>query len=273
MSKDKRFQWYDSAWLRAYADVRDLLREQDTDALDRFTEVMSIFRTDPSFQVKHIPEVFPSATMEEIRKVLKSLTPRELEIHEAQNFGRWVVHDHPYLTQLQAEVCDMVSRWAGEEVEPCYNFLSMYTQLGRCPVHMDTPQAKYTLDICVDQSEPWDIHFSQVVPWPEDGVPGMDWSERVRSDPALEFSSFALQPGEAILFSGSSQWHFRDPIPNGGSRSFCDLVFFHYLPKGTAELVEPANWPEILGIPELAELPSVAHLIERKGRLTSGTSV
>ncbi len=33
--------------------------------------------------------------------------------------------------------------------------------------HMDAPDAMWTLDICLEQSEPWPISFSQPVDWPE----------------------------------------------------------------------------------------------------------
>jgi len=266
MNTSDRFPWYDGAWLRAFADVRHHLAVHDPVALAQFLAKTDVFRTSPEFSARHLQDVFTPDVMERVRTLTKSLTPSDLELHEAKSFGRWVVHDHPYLTELQREATNRVSALCGEEVEPCYNFLSMYTQLGRCPIHMDTPQAKYTLDICVDQSEPWDIHFSQIVPWPEDGVEGEDWSERVRSDPGLRFEAIALNPGEAVLFSGSSQWHFRDPIPKSGGRSFCDLLFFHYIPKGTAEFVEPTNWPTLFGRPELAELPGLKRLLERAAR-------
>ncbi len=259
-----RFPWYDGYWLRAFAEVREYLATHDPDTLQDFLAKTDVFRTDPGFSVRHLPTVCTPEVMEGVRSLTRSLSPSDLELHEAKTFGRWVVHNHPYLTELQRDATSRVSDLCGEEVEPRYNFLSMYTQLGRCPMHMDAPLAKYTLDICIAQSEPWDIHFSQVVPWPEQGVDPDDWVDQVRSDPDLRFESFALEPGEAILFSGSSQWHYRDPIPGAGGRSFCDLLFFHYIPKGTAELIEPTNWPTLLGRSELAELPGLRWLLDKR---------
>jgi hypothetical protein len=131
---------------------------------------------------------------------------------------------------------------------------------------MDAPQAKYTLDICIDQSQPWKIHFSKVVPWLEAGIGDDDWENLIKNDPTLAFESHALEPGEAILFSGSSQWHYRDPIQALGRNTFCDLLFFHYIPSGTCQLVKPTHWPVIFQIPELATLPQIQRLSSRSGK-------
>lgn len=99
----------------------------------------------------------------------------------------------------------------------------------------------------------WPLHLSEVVPWPENFLyADADWDVRIKSTPTLRFSSHALEPGNAVLFSGSSQWHFREPHPGTGRGHFCDLVFFHFVPAGTRELVEPSNWVDIFSAPGLA---------------------
>jgi hypothetical protein len=71
-------------------------------------------------------------------------------------------------------------------------------------------------------------------------------------DPAHVFTSHALKSGEALLFSGSSQWHYRDPLPRGGG--FAHLLFFHFVPRGLGEVVEPQNWARVFDVPELAQI-------------------
>jgi hypothetical protein len=95
------------------------------------------------------------------------------------------------------------------------------------------------------------------VPWPEPG----DWPDdpaqfdaAVRSSDQLRFTSVTLQSGQAALFSGSSQWHYRDRMPAGPGRQFCDLVFFHFVPRGTLELTRPENWARLFDLPELSGL-------------------
>ncbi len=154
----------------------------------------------------------------------------------------------------------LVSELAGEAVEPAYNFLSLYTQLGICEPHMDAPKAKWTLDVCIEQSSAWPIYFSQTVPWPEDfSYSGKDWQEYIKDQSDLRFNSCSLHPGEAVLFSGSSQWHYRDGYSGLGNNSFCNLLFFHFLPEGTRKIVEPTNWPELF------EMPALVHIVGERG--------
>ena len=145
----------------------------------------------------------------------------------------------------------------GEPVEASYNFLSLYTSRGECAVHMDAPEAKYTLDLCVDQGAPWPIYFSKVQPWPEPLTEvwrNVEWENNIKRSSVQEFIPYSLEPGQAVIFSGSSQWHYRNPIPVTGEKRFCTLLFFHFIPKGTAELIKPGNWARLFGIPELKVL-------------------
>jgi hypothetical protein len=251
------YPWYDSVWLTRYAKAKAVIRAVRPEALPAFQEALRIFRTPPKFQVKPLGRIFGDDTLAEIRRVVETLRPADLELHEARMFGRFVVHDQPFFTELQQRTIARVSDAVGEPVEASYNFLSLYSNLGRCPAHMDSPEAKWTLDLCLNQSVPWPIWFSPVQPWPEsDGTPWAqpDWEQQVRL--SLPFTPHTLQPGEAVMFSGSSQWHYRDPIPatSNGARQFCDLLFFHYIPQGTSELVRPKNWARLFGIPELADI-------------------
>jgi hypothetical protein len=167
------------------------------------------------------------------------------------------VHDHPFFTELQQRIVPWVSEMVGEPVEAGYNFLSLYTSRGVCAVHMDAPEAKWTLDFCIDQSAPWPIYFSEVQPWQN---PAADewkdeaWQSNIKQSRLLDFTHYTLQPGQAVLFSGSSQWHYRDPMPEASGKQFCTLLFLHYIPKGTAQLVRPKNWARLFGNPELSVL-------------------
>ena len=260
------FPWYDSLWLRQYVLAKAYLSEARPRRLSEFVSALAPLRTRPDFQVQHVARALDEEVLSEVKTLIRSLKLAQLEMNEARRFGRFVVRDNPNLTRLQETKTTLVSDLAGEPVAPSYNFLSMYTALGRCPLHMDAPDAKWTLDICIDQSEPWDIHLSQVVPWPE-SLTDQDeaWSENIRTDPGHVFTSHALKPGEALVFSGSSQWHYRDPLPHvprGGG--FAHLVFFHFIPQGLGEVVDPRNWARIFDVPELARI------VERRdGRETS----
>ena len=247
--------WYDSLWLTKYQRAQDVIRRVQPEKLPVFVGALAGLRTGADFRTKRISALFDDATMAAIRHTIATFQLTNLEFHELKKFGRFVVHDHPFFTELQTKTIDLVSEAAGEPVEASYNFVSLYKKVGVCSVHMDAPQAKWTLDLCIEQSAPWPIHVSQVVPWPERlTLPEDDWQGAIKESPDYEFTSYNLEPGEALVFSGSSQWHYRDPMPLDGKQHFCSLVFFHFVPKGMLETLRPKNWALLFGIPELAEL-------------------
>jgi hypothetical protein len=256
--KSELYPWYDSIWLNNYSNAKDYLARGKPEKLKRFIDEMQTFRTKPNFAVKHLKQVLDDATFSRLLQEVRALKPADFKLHEVHRFRRFVVHDHPYFTQLQAELTEFVSHAAGEALEPNYNFLSLYSSTGVCPVHIDSPEAKWTLDLCLAQSEPWPIHLSRVVPWPEadanaphEQLRDPHWAEAIKNDLSLEFRPYTMQPGEALLFSGSSQWHYREALPAQSKNSFCDLLFFHYIPRGTAKLVRAENWPAYFDEPEL----------------------
>jgi len=260
------FPWYDSVWLDQYTKAKAIVREIEPGALAAFEAAFQVFQTRSDFQVKVFERVFDENTLDEIRRVVKSLKPSDLETHEAKRFKRFVVHDNPYFTELQTQLIPLVSAAAGEPVEVSYNFLSLYSAMGVCPLHMDSPEAKWTLDVCIDQNVAWPIYFSRRHAWSE--IEAQDWSDEnwgefVKNSPTANFTPYVLEPGQAILFSGSSQWHYRDPMPKAEGRASCDLLFFHFIPRGTSELVKPRNWASLFGIPELAQAVSASETVAR----------
>jgi hypothetical protein len=268
-ARSQLYPWYDSGWLMEYARAKAIIEEVKPEALTEFVNAFRILHTRPDFQARLFDRIFDDDTFEEIRRVTASLRPKNLELHEVCMFGRFVVHGHPFFTELQRRTVPLVSEAVGEPVEMTYNFLSLYGARGVCPLHMDAPKAKWTLDLCIDQSAPWPIYFSQVNPWPQSEAEteewaDEDWENKVKQSPSLHFRPYALQPGQAVAFSGSSQWHYREPIPEAGGRTFCNLLFFHFTPSGTSKLVEPRNWARLFGIPELRHKVSWAERIRRR---------
>jgi len=251
-------EWYDSVWLNAYYTATDVVARVAPSRLDDFIRSFDILRTNSGFATRHLPNVLSSEMLEHVRGVIQTVPKDKLELHEMQAFGRFVVHDIPEFSALQGSLVDQVSEWAGEPLEPSYNFLSLYTRMGVCNPHLDSPSAKWTIDLCIDQSDPWPIHVSQVVPWPDKSAPmGENWSTSIKEDSSLKFTPKILNPGDAILFSGSSQWHYRDALPRDGAKRHCDLLFMHFIPRGSAELVRPKNWASLFDIPELASVPGI----------------
>jgi hypothetical protein len=250
------FPWYDSSWLASYVRAKAYIAEHQPRRLEEFVHAFDVLRTDPGFEIKRIDRIFSSSEHAQLKALIADLPDRDCEKHEVLRFGRGVVHDAPLCTTLQNALVDRMSELVNEPVEPCYNFLSLYNNLGVCAVHMDAPSAKWTLDYCIEQSAPWPIYLSQVRLWPETWScqPGADWEHAIKNDPENRFTHYELSEGEAIVFGGSSQWHYRDRIPRLTKSNFCHLLFFHFVPTGARHLTRVTRWAEYFDIPELAEV-------------------
>lgn len=257
------YPWYDSWWLTHYCRARAILARVHPAALTEFEAAFAPLRTSETYRTRVFDGVCDGTVMSEIASVVRALKPTDLELHEARNFGRFVVHDHPFFTALQHQLLPLVEEATGERLEVQYNFLSLYTAKGVCRVHLDAPSAKWTLDLCLAQSVPWPIYFSQVVPWPDGDIVEAradDWEEAIKRSPELRFAAVTLEPGQAVLFSGSSQWHYRERFP--APAGYCHLVFFHYAPRGTRALLDPQQWAARFGVPELNDsAPATAQAI------------
>lgn len=245
-----RFTWYDSHFLRHFEAAGKFLAIVRPDCVEEFASAFDVLRTDPKFQTQRLDRVFDAATYEELVEVIEALPKVALQHHEGDTFGRSLIRRHPFFTRLQASLTERVSDLVGEPVTPSYNFLSLYGSKGRCDPHLDHPVSKWTLDVCIQQNVDWPIYFSQVVDWPSEEAEYGTTIEELRANPSLRFESVVLKPNSGAIFSGSSQWHFRDPL-NAPESAYCNLLFLHYLPKGAKPLVDPRQWANHFGIPEL----------------------
>lgn len=248
-----QFAWYDSNFLRRFEAAKLYLASVRPDALAGFTEGFEPVRPPRDFAVQRLDDLFNAETRQRILEIsrLAEAGDTGADRFERSTFDRAVVWDHPFFLELQRDLLERVSDCAGRRLEPGYNFLSLYGGAGKCDPHLDEPYSMYTLDYCIEQSGEWPIHFSRIVDWPtRETVGGFD-AAALKSEGDLAFEPYILKPNEALFFSGSSQWHYRDAIAPGG---FCSLLFFHYFPAGCKNLVSPRNWAEHFAIPELAPL-------------------
>ena len=126
---------------------------------------------------------------------------------EVENkFNRWYWHNAPLMVSLHhdAAFLKLVSDICGQKLKPTYNFLSMYGPEGVCPLHTDRPQCQFTVDLCVDQDSTWPIY--------------------------VDDKPYLLEPGQALIYSGTGQPHYRKPMAEDSKAKFCNLVFFHFAP-------------------------------------------
>lgn len=240
--------WYDAQFLQIFESAKRYLATVRPDTVDGFVEAFAPLRTPRDFRIKQLPQLFDAATVATIRHEVSSLREEDFNRDEVAGFGRTIMRDTAFFTRLQRELVPLVSDLVGTAVEGGYNFLSRYGNTGRCDPHMDSPVCMYTLDYCVDQDVEWPIHFSNVVDWPTAEMLNSFDPATVLADPSLTFEQHVLKPNDAILFAGSSQWHYREAMPAPG---FCTLLFLHYYPAVLRPLLHLTDWPAALGIPEL----------------------
>src|SRR4029079_8205658 len=83
-ARSQLYPWYDSVWLTQYDKAKAIVRQVKPEALEAFVEACHILRTRPDFEVKLLEKPLDEATLDEIRQVVKSLRPTDLELHEAR---------------------------------------------------------------------------------------------------------------------------------------------------------------------------------------------
>lgn len=151
----------------------------------------------------------------------------------SSKFGRRYAHNLPFLVNIHHQLKQYASDLFGEKVKPSYVFLSMYDKGGRCPLHIDRPQCRYTIDYLIQQeaSEPWPIHIGrQMTDKERDSVEIQHPSipEEIQSViDSQDWTECLLSPNDATCYSGTNAWHYR-PTASVGT---ADLAFFHFVPE------------------------------------------
>jgi hypothetical protein len=154
---------------------------------------------------------------------------------DSNRFNRRYAHNPPFLTDIHRQLTGYASELFGVKVIPSYVFLSMYGDQGICPLHIDRSQCFRTIDYLVDQDvdADWPIHIGPMISDKERdrvleaGEPVDDKAvERIKK--AIRFDPVVLSPNDAVAYSGTHQWHYRDRI-QGRSAT---LVFFHFVEEG-----------------------------------------
>jgi len=162
----------------------------------------------PLFAEKFFISLKESA--EKARKAFEGSAYHEEGRPPESTFNRWQVHNPTFLQSLHHSrlITDMAERVFPEPVKPSYCFLSIYGPEGICPGHTDRPQCVYTIDLCVSQSRPWPIYV------------GEDADDKIGKP-------YILKENEALCYSGTGQWHYRERVQEG---NLVTMAFFHFVP-------------------------------------------
>jgi hypothetical protein len=248
MENLKSFPWYDSQWHSARVRARKWLQSRSQEEVQAFDLMLESFQTPRQFQPIVLKSLLSASELELYGQEARKIKKEDFIQNEKSYFGRDLLRHHSFFSEMQKELLPMMEEKVGEALEVSYNFLSLYGGDAICPIHMDSVEAKWTLDICFEQSRPWPLYFSEIQDWPNEFESFNEgWEERLKK--SVSFKKVLLEPGDAVIFSGSSQWHYRDQIMS--SEDYCRLIFFHYLPKGMALYRHPKIWAMHMGIPEL----------------------
>ena len=150
-------------------------------------------------------------------------------------FGRRFGTNVPFFAEIHQQLAEYASDLFDEEVKPSYSFLSMYDDNGTCPLHIDRPQCRYTIDYLIrqEQAEPWPICIGPQMNKKQHAARRGELSpfsdeEREHLIETVNWTTVDLKPNDAVCYSGTHAWHYR-PEPCQGT---ADLVFFHFVPKG-----------------------------------------
>lgn len=183
--------------------------------------------------------MFPKETNKAISSFLDERLPlmslgSPIDKDEA-DFVRQYAHNVPFFVNIHRQLTDFASQVFGEKVKPSYSFLSMYQDGGICPLHIDRPQCRYTIDYLIRQTQkkPWPINIGKHMTDRQrrafdEGTGGHPQSEediqaRIHAE---EWETVLLKPNDAVCYSGTHSWHYRPERLRGTA----DLVFFHFVP-------------------------------------------
>lgn len=156
-----------------------------------------------------IKNVFSRSELDHIKTLVSD--PKRFEFQEG--FSRYIVGNGtiPELNDYANKIVPLARDiFDSNHLLPTYTLFSHYE--GSCPPpslykHKDDNACTYTIDLCLYQTEPWDL-------WVED-------------------RSYSLNENEALCYYGNDQLHWREDFPNPGVQKVA-MIFFHF--------AEPDHW-------------------------------
>lgn len=184
--------------------------------------------------IQVIDGLFDVETFKGIQAYVETVVPTLRCDIDNKTFVRKYIHNNSFFVGVHRQLADFASDAFKERVKPSYCFLSMYKDGGRCPLHIDRPQCRYTIDYLIRKTstKPWPICISEELPSTDllqvnDSHP----TDRGKIDSIISshtWTTVELKPNDAVLYSGTNSWHYRPTVLRGEA----DLVFFHFVPEG-----------------------------------------
>ena len=183
-----------------------------------------------------IDNLFSNRTYQDILDFMENninFFPMQIDTNQ---FIRKSIHNLPFFVNIHNQLIELASYYFKEKVKPSYCFLSMYKQNGICPLHIDRDQCRYTIDYLISstQKDPWPIHIGKQISnferkeYIEKNIGHPESEDDINNIISKEsFTTVNLNPNDAVLYSGTHQWHYRSDRLQGEA----NLVFFHFVPE------------------------------------------
>ena len=125
-----------------------------------------------------------------------------------EGFGRYCFNNE-VINDFSKKLIPVARKiFASESLIPSYSLFAHYEGIeAGLFKHKDDNACTYTIDLCLYQTEPWDL-----------------WVEQ---------KPYTLLENEALAYYGNDQEHWREDFPNPNSQNVA-MIFFHF--------VEPDHW-------------------------------
>ena len=180
-------------------------------------------------------QLFESNIHDAIKRFIAERVPMMSLGADRTQFVRRFANNVPFFVNIHRQLTEFACEQFGEPLKPSYVFLSLYDDGGICPLHIDRPQCYRTIDYLIqqDQPEPWPIRIGgymtndqrRTFEETDAGHPRTD-AEIAERIAAETWTDVLLEPNDAVLYSGTHQWHYRPERLRGQAH----LVFFHFVP-------------------------------------------
>ncbi|MEU2339052.1 hypothetical protein ABZ608_36740 [Streptomyces sp. NPDC013172] len=116
---------------------------------------------------------------------------------------------------IQQQLTRVVSHWTGTAVRPSYTWFMNYLPGAELRRHRDRPQCRWNVSFCID-TEP-DVQSHETWPFYIESKSDSDTSKIFKVN---------LNVGDAVIYSGTDQEHWRDVLAPGHQMG---MGFLHYV--------------------------------------------
>lgn len=119
-------------------------------------------------------------------------------------------------------------------LRPSANYSGLFKENeGAEAIHYDVLEQEWTLEICFNQKRPWPFFINQENEFFNSGssLKALELSKGEVQDLKDSSTSYVLNPGDALFFSGHQHPHWREPVQAG---NFCERAFFYFESRMTS---------------------------------------